>query len=70
MAGLILYRWRVTSDGGPWKQRPGTELRWEMTEADAAKWQASNPKTIIEKVPGSANERRGYEFIRPPFQSE
>lgn len=60
------YRWRIVKDSSPWKQRPGKELRWEMTEEGAAKWQAQNPETIIEKVPGSGNERQGYEFIRPP----
>ena len=56
-AAATYYSWRVVKDTGPWRMAKGKRLRWEMTDQDAADWQAKNLDTLIEKVPGSGNMR-------------
>jgi hypothetical protein len=58
----ILYRWRIVSDEGPWRQRKGKELRWAMTEDQAAAWARANPQTTIEKVPGSGHVYKAVQY--------
>jgi hypothetical protein len=53
----IVWRWRIVSDASPWKQPKGKELRWRMSEAEAASWQEKNRDTVIEKVDGSDEVR-------------
>jgi hypothetical protein len=54
---LIVYRWRIVRDAGPWRRASGRELRWAMSEAEAAHWATANPLITIEKVPGSEHVR-------------
>lgn len=54
----ITYRWRVIEEGlepGPWKMK-GKELPWRMTEESARSHEVVTGR-VLEKVPGSAEER-------------
>jgi hypothetical protein len=63
-----VYRWRVLTDSSPWKMRKGKVLPWAMTEEDGARWQRSNPDTVLERIEGSAEVRQDFDgrYRRPP----
>ena len=54
---VIVHRWKIIKDAGPRRKKPGTVLDWLMTDADAERHMLNNPGTIIEKIPGSGEER-------------